>query len=1066
LFNQVNQSGVLEQTTGLSVVDTNGDGRQDILRWEDTAANNALYVSNGDGSLTTSTTFNLGGIQLQSADGTSSFVIGDFTGHGNSEILRLQTPSSGSPNNQLYVKVDPTPADQLISVTNGTGATTNLCYVPLSNPTQSNLTPNNCSSASLGARYTNDRGTANAATGSAVDLQFPMYVVATSLSDSGVGAGRVATEYSYAGLKADMNGRGLLGFRDEQRQSPGADGNALTVDTQYLQTFPYIGVASRSDTYNASLNAIGSGNLLSSTVNVYCDTTSAAAPASATATSPCATTALVTQPYLYQSTETGTDLNGAALPTVVTQNSFNGSGDPLTIAVTTSGTTPGLVAGDPTQTFTKTTTNTYQPEDTSCSDFQTCNWIKGRLSRATVNNSVPNLLAGITTGAGRNPNASDTQGNGATQTAALGPNLVFPTVIVGSSSAPMTATLANNGAAALSVTIPSASSVSGADFSFVSTNCSSSLAVGASCGITIKFTPTTYGVRSGTLSVGSGAGTLTATLSGTGDAPPATVTGAAFGAAYVTSGNTVNFSWATSGAVSATVACSGAASGSGSGTSGSITVTTSGTGTATCAVSATNASGDITTRSGTTNVIVAPSVASAAFAASNVTASQSVGFSWTTSNATSASVACSGAVTGSGTGLNSSLTASAGASVGAGTCTVTASNAAGTQVTRSSTVNVVAPPSVTGVSFGATNVTTGDSVSLTWGTSGATSASVNCSGAAVGTGSGTSGIISVNTSGTGAGTCTVTATNVAGSTATASASTNVVARPTISAAGFANNYVTTSQGIAFTWTVANAVSSSANCSGAVSGSASGTSTGGSVTAVAGTSTGTGTCAVVASNAAGTAATASANVGVVLPPTTYLLNFNPSTVGSGSTSTFGWSTSNATSATVTCAAPAYGSGSGLQGNFTVTTSGTGIGTCTVTAVNAAGTTAVGSANLTVNPAGAILSSNPTYGNFPIAPNGSTTVTFTITNNASVAATGLTIGLGAKTGSGKGTFSLAGGTCVAGGTLNGGATCTVVVQYADACGPAANNYSTLTVSGTNVGTPASVNLNGSNTAGSCV
>jgi hypothetical protein len=504
------ENSSLQQTIGLNVIDSNGDGRQDILRWEDTAANNALYLSNGDGTFSPSSTFNLAGVQLQSADGTSSYLIGDFTGHGNGEILRMQTAASGVSNNQLYLKADPTPADQLLSVTTGSGAKTSLYYVPLGNST-----PAGGPSGALGARYASDRGTANAAGGNTVDVTFPMYVVATSVADSGVGTSQVTTEYSYAGLKTDITGRGLLGFREERQQSQGANGGALTVDTQYLQVFPYIGVASRSDTYNAALNALSSSNLLSSTVNVYCDKTSATAPGSASSTSPCATTALVTQPYLYQSTQTGFDLNRAALPTTVTQNTFNTSGDPLTITVTTSGTTPGLIAGNPTQTFTKATSNTYQAEDTSCSAIQTCNWVKGRLARAAVTNTVPNLLGSIATSAGTSANATATKGNGSAQTAALGPNLAFGNVNA-TSSATLTTTLANDGASALSVTVPTASSVSGTDFSFVSTTCGTSLPVGASCGITVKFTPTINGARSGTLSVSTGAGTKSVSLSGSG----------------------------------------------------------------------------------------------------------------------------------------------------------------------------------------------------------------------------------------------------------------------------------------------------------------------------------------------------------------------------------------------------------------------------------------------------------------------------------------------------------------------------------------------------------------------
>src|SRR5439155_27391769 len=72
------------QNVGVSVLDFNGDGRQDILRWKDDPTQNALYLSNGDGSFTPSSTFNLWAstVQLRKSDGTASFELGDFTGRG------------------------------------------------------------------------------------------------------------------------------------------------------------------------------------------------------------------------------------------------------------------------------------------------------------------------------------------------------------------------------------------------------------------------------------------------------------------------------------------------------------------------------------------------------------------------------------------------------------------------------------------------------------------------------------------------------------------------------------------------------------------------------------------------------------------------------------------------------------------------------------------------------------------------------------------------------------------------------------------------------------------------
>lgn len=504
-------TSTLAQNIGVTVFDSNGDGRQDIFRWKDDPTANTIYVSNGDGTFTPSSSFNLNNstYQLRKSDGSADFVIGDFTGRGTTEFLRLMaSPTAGAATaNQLYVKVDPTPADQLISATSASGAKTTLYYVPLSN-----ATPTNGVSGSYGARYTSDRGTGNAASGSKIDLDFPMYVVATSVADSGVAGATVATEYSYLGLKADINGRGLLGFRETRRQSPGPNGQVLSVFTTYLLDQPYIGVASRTETRLGTVNS-PTAQLLSSTSNIYCDQTVPGAEATATEAAPCPTTAKVQRPYLRQSVETGTDLDGSVLPQVTTTNTFNGSGDPLTIVVATSGSVAGI-----SQTFTKTTSNTYLPDDTSCSADASCNWILARLKRASVQSSVPNSLASIATSAGSGANASATSGNGQTQFATLTTSLTFGSVTVGATST-LSATLTNTGVAPVSVAVPSAASVSGAGFSFSATTCGTSLAVGASCAVTVQFAPNAVSNYSGTLSVATGAGTLNSSLSGSGAQP-------------------------------------------------------------------------------------------------------------------------------------------------------------------------------------------------------------------------------------------------------------------------------------------------------------------------------------------------------------------------------------------------------------------------------------------------------------------------------------------------------------------------------------------------------------------
>ena len=494
-------------TAGVVALDIDGDGRADLLRWKDDPTQNEVFLSNGDGTFRSAPNFNLktAARALSGSNGLSSFVIGDFTGRGQPEILRIKSQPSGtaeSTTNQLYVKVDSTPADMLTSVVSPTGLTTTLTWVPLTNS----------ASGSLGARYTSDRGVSGqAATYPKIDIAPPAYVIATSEAATGVGSSTLVTEYAYKGLKAAFDGRGARGFRETRRQSKAPDGSNLTVVTQYLQDQPYIGVASGTQTYVGTLTATPS--LLSKTTNVYCDKT-AAPGAEATALSsglPCPVSAKVQRPYLVRTFEEGWDPIGyAALPTVTTINAFNGSLDPTSIVVTTAGTALGL-----SQTFTKTTTNSYYADNTAGDA-----WILGRLQQATQTNVAPNNLSSIATSAGTAPGATATQGTGQTQFAAL-TNLSFGNVTASATST-LASTLTNNGALPLTITVPTAGSVSGSGFAFASTTCGTALAAYASCTVSVSFAPVAGSAYGGSLAVVTGAGTLTGTLTGTGVGPSVT----------------------------------------------------------------------------------------------------------------------------------------------------------------------------------------------------------------------------------------------------------------------------------------------------------------------------------------------------------------------------------------------------------------------------------------------------------------------------------------------------------------------------------------------------------------
>lgn len=394
-------------TVGVLTEDFNGDGRQDILRWGQTPADNGIYISKGDGSFWPRVPAGLDAISrpLQSADGTTTIALGDFLGNGSLQFLHLKGNPGVSGDtvaltNQLYSS-SAGPVDVLASVKTSTGLVSTVGpRVPLTNS---------------GGSYVNDRGTTLAAVYPLLDIQAPIYVISSVTNDTGTPTPLV-TNYLYKGLKADRLGRGLLGFREVQQQNP-APGGYLTTATEFVMQHPYLGVAARSTTRSGTLGQ-GGAPVLSTTINTYCDTNSATAPTSASSAAPCTARPVnearpyLYRPYLYTTVETGTDPAGNALPTITSVNTFNNWGDPLTLKVSTMGSFLGQ-----NRTYTKTTTNTFcLPDTANCPNKVAAeNWILGRLTGSSVRNQVPNILPSFTPSPGTSSNAQAVTGPGVAQ---------------------------------------------------------------------------------------------------------------------------------------------------------------------------------------------------------------------------------------------------------------------------------------------------------------------------------------------------------------------------------------------------------------------------------------------------------------------------------------------------------------------------------------------------------------------------------------------------------------------------------------------------------------------------
>jgi hypothetical protein len=93
--------------------------------------------------------------------------------------------------------------------------------------------------------------------------------------------------------------------------------------------------------------------------------------------------------------------------------------------------------------------------------------------------------------------------------------LTFAATVVGQTTAAQTITIANTGGTPATLQTPA---ITG-DFAITANTCGSTLAASTACAVSIAFTPTASGTRTGTLSITDSVGTQTAQLTGTGNAP-------------------------------------------------------------------------------------------------------------------------------------------------------------------------------------------------------------------------------------------------------------------------------------------------------------------------------------------------------------------------------------------------------------------------------------------------------------------------------------------------------------------------------------------------------------------
>ena len=318
------------------LVDINGDGIPDLVLWSDTSSGIYTILGDGKGGFDFNTRSYTGG-QTPFNWGTRDVV--DVHGDGLPDLVLWSDISSGV----YIIPMSGAVPDLLVSVTENKKVT-RIGYQSIA------------SKSPDPSLYTRDSGV-NASRYPVFEGQSPLYVVSTLTVNDG--ANNYSTKYSYGGLKGNVLGRGLLGFRWMQTKQVET---GLTSYTEYQQTWPYTGLPSL---IKKVLTGGGNNGVLSQVSNSY-----ACNDAASTTTTPCVVgTGKRYFVYANQSVESGWDYNGAVLPVITTKTEYDNWGNATKVDVSTS------------DGYAKKTVNTYSNDSS--------NWYLGRLLKSLVESTAP-----------------------------------------------------------------------------------------------------------------------------------------------------------------------------------------------------------------------------------------------------------------------------------------------------------------------------------------------------------------------------------------------------------------------------------------------------------------------------------------------------------------------------------------------------------------------------------------------------------------------------------------------------------------------------------------------------
>jgi len=335
ISNAPNTTGNFSSYASAITGDFNGDGLTD-LAWTYKGTNGLrayISLSNDDGTVQ-SAIYN-GPNSSSNFGAYANAIPGDFNGDGLTDLAWTYKGTNG-------LRAYPSLADKnggngsvnIKAITNGLGISIDIDYKP--------LTDSSVYTKGVSASFPEQ------------DLQNAMYVVSQSRTDNGVGS-QNTLNYTYAGAKVDLSGRGFLGFASRTVEDAST---GTIVTTNFRQDFPFTGVVSSTETHHGA-------TLLSREANTHASTVTG------TSTETGSTDPVFI--YTSQSVAESFDLDtGALITTTTTTSTYDSYGNPTQIIATTND------VGEPS--FVTTTNNTYTNDTTK--------WHLGRLTAANVTKSL------------------------------------------------------------------------------------------------------------------------------------------------------------------------------------------------------------------------------------------------------------------------------------------------------------------------------------------------------------------------------------------------------------------------------------------------------------------------------------------------------------------------------------------------------------------------------------------------------------------------------------------------------------------------------------------------------